>query len=398
MRLLKDKLLLTKYDGCILSARRSGNEIIELSFEPEKEQTIVGNVYVARVENVVKNIGAVFVSYDKGEIAYLPLEEATFGKLNKDNTPVHQGELLLIEIASEAIKTKPPKATTYINCTGRYSVLTMGKPGLGISSKIIDANLRNLYKDEFTKYLTDEYGIIIRTSAESVSFEEIRKEIEQLIKDYESIIKYADTRSAHTILRKDEKSYLKALRNIDFNEISQIVTDDTLIYKDVLEYIERYDSSMKDKLVLMNEETDSVLKIYGLESKIKQALSSTVWLKCGGYLVIQPTEALTVIDVNSGKCISKKKSIKDTVRKVNFEACEMIAKQLRLRNLSGIIIVDFIDMDDEDMRKELLDELKKCIEPDPVKTVVVDITKLNLVEITRKKIRKPIYEQRLQKG
>ncbi len=157
-------------------------------------------------------------------------------------------------------------------------------------------------------------------------------------------------------------------------------------------YIKLYDKAVLDKLVYIDEE-QSVLKLHGLESVIKQVLSERVWLKCGGYLVIQPTEALTVIDVNSGKCVLKKKTLTETIKKVNLEACEMIAKQLRLRNLSGIIIVDFIDMEDEKDREELLKTLKTYIEADSVKTLLIDMTKLNLVEITRQKIKKPVYEQ-----
>ena len=137
---------------------------------------------------------------------------------------------------------------------------------------------------------------------------------------------------------------------------------------------------------------DYIKNVFGIETVIKHALSERVWLKCGGYIVIQPTEALTVIDVNSGKYVIKKNDTNEAAKRVNYEACDMIAKQLRLRNLSGIILVDFIDMNDEE-RDKLLKYLRTKVETDKVKTVVVDVTKLYLVEITRKKIKKPIYEQ-----
>lgn len=387
MRLLSDKLLLTKYKGHILTARKADNEIVEMNFEPEGSGTIVGNIYVGRVENVVKNINAAFVSYEKGMTAYLPLEDKV----------LHQGDLIVIQIVNEAIKTKPPKASMDFSLTGRYAVVTHGKPGLGISSKITDKRLREELKARFESFTLEECGIVIRTNAADASVEEIEAELEALLAKYETIIKYAGMRSAHTLLHEEEKAYVTALRSINFNEVSQIVTDDKAVFEDVEAYIKVYDKKVLDKLVYMYEE-QSVLKLHGLESVIKQALSERVWLKCGGYLVIQPTEALTVIDVNSGKCVLKKKTLKETIKKVNLEACEMIAKQLRLRNLSGIIIVDFIDMEDENDREELLKTLKTYIETDLVKTLLIDMTKLNLVEITRQKIKKPVYEQLKDSG
>jgi len=387
VRLLSDKLLLTKYKGHILTARKTDNEIVEMNFEPEGSGTIVGNIYVGRVENVVKNINAAFVSYEKGKTAYLPLEDKV----------LHQGDLVVIQIVNEAIKTKPPKASMDFSLTGRYAVVTHGKPGLGISSKITNKKLREEVKARFESFTLEDCGIVIRTNAADASFEEIASELDVLMSKYETIIKYAGTRSAHTLLREEEKAYVTALRSINFNEISQIVTDDKTVFEEVAAYIKLYDKAVLDKIVYIDEE-QSVLKLHGLESVIKQALSERVWLKCGGYLVIQPTEALTVIDVNSGKCVLKKKTLKETIKKVNLEACEMIAKQLRLRNLSGIIIVDFIDMEDENNREELLKTLKTYIETDPVKTLLIDMTKLNLVEITRQKIKKPVYEQLKDSG
>ncbi len=389
MRLLSDKLLLTKYEGLVLTAKKTNNEIVEMNFEPADTGTIVGNIYVGRVENIVKNINAAFVSYAKGKTAFLPLDEA---KDLSDGRVLHQGDLVLIQIANEAIKTKPPRATTFINIVGRYAVITYGKLGLGVSSKITNSNLREEYKERFEQYSSEEYGLVIRTNAENASTDEIDKEISTLVSRFEKIKIAARTRAAHTILHVEEKNYIKELRSINFNEISQIITDDKMIYGDVAEYIKGYDEAAINKLVYIDED-QAVLKIHGLESVLKQAVSERVWLKCGGYLIIQPTEALTVIDVNSGKCVLKKKTLKETIKKVNLEACAMIAKQLRLRNLSGIIIVDFIDMEEEEDRKELLKALKEYIETDPVKTVLIDMTKLNLVEITRQKIRKPIYEQ-----
>jgi len=403
VRILKDKLLFTVYKEYVMMARSTDSEIVELQFEPLAGESILGNMYIGRVENVVKNINAAFVSYAKGEIAYLPLEEAespffteTSGAggsaPGSNKLPVKQGDNIVIQIVNEAIKTKQPKATaSFLDFTGRYAVVTYGKTGLGISSKITDKNLRKFFTEEFERYLTDEYGILIRTNAANVDLEIIHNEIKSLIKEASFIKNTSASRMHHTLLRAEEKAYITELRNINLLEVSEIITDNEQIFNELNDYALKYDAaSVKDIITL--KEPDYIKNVFGIETVIKHAFSERVWLKCGGYIVIQPTEALTVIDVNSGKYVIKKNDTNEAARRVNYEACDMIAKQLRLRNLSGIILVDFIDMNDEE-RNKLLKYLRSKVETDKVKTVVVDVTKLYLVEITRKKIKKPIYEQ-----
>lgn len=403
MRILKDKILFTVYKEYVMMARSTDSEITELQFEPLAGESILGNMYVGRVENVVKNLNAAFVSYAKGEIAYLPLEEAQSpfftetsgaggGAPGSKKLPVKQGDNIVIQIVNDAIKTKQPKATArFLNFTGRYAVVTYGKTGLGISSKITDKNLRKLYTEEFSGYLTEEYGVLIRTNAQNVDLAEVHSELKALINEADNLKSTSGSRIHHTLLRFEEKSYITELRNINLTEISEIITDDDGIYKELQDYIKRCGFNSLNNIITLKE-PDYIKNIYGLETVIKHALQEKVWLKCGGYLVIQPTEALTVIDVNSGKFVIKKNDVNEAAKRVNYEACDMIAKQLKLRNLSGIIIVDFIDMEAEE-RQSLLKYLRSKVEADRVKTVVVDVTRLYLVEITRKKIRKPIYEQ-----
>ncbi len=395
--------MFTVYKEYVLMARSSDSEIIELQFEPLSGKSILGNMYVGRVENVVKNLNAAFVSYKKGETVYLPLDEAKSPFFTETSgaggtvpgskkLPVKQGDNVVIQIVNEAIKTKQPKATAkYLDFAGRYAVLTFGKPGLGISSKITDANLRKLYSEEFSGYLTEDYGVLIRTNAQNVDFKEVHDELKALIKEAETIKNTAMQRTHHTLLRAEEKSYITELRNMNLEEISEIITDNEQIYNELLAYSARYGSVALDGIISLKE-PDYIKNVFGLETVIKHALSERVWLKCGGYIIIQPTEALTVIDVNSGKFVIKKNDTSEAAKRVNYEACDMIAKQMKLRNLSGIILVDFIDMNDEE-RDNLLKYLRSKVENDRVKTVVVDVTKLYLVEITRKKIKKPIYEQ-----
>ena len=177
-----------------------------------------------------------------------------------------------------------------------------------------------------------------------------------------------------------------------YEELEEILTDDGDIFEELTRYLEESRPEELPKLVLYDDPLLPLQKLYSLETAISHALARKVWLKSGAYLVIEPTEALAVIDVNSGKYAGRKK-IDDTILKINLEAAEEIGRQLRLRNLSGIIIIDFIDMERAKDRECLMDSLRKIVSADPVKTTVVEMTKLNLVELTRKKVRRPFYEQ-----
>ena len=165
------------------------------------------------------------------------------------------------------------------------------------------------------------------------------------------------------------------------------------MYEEMKEYLANYQKEDLEKLSFYSDNLLSLSKLYGVETKLENALREKVWLKSGGSLIIQPTEALTVIDVNTGKAVNGKKKVQETFLKVNLEAAEEIAKQIRLRNLSGIIIVDFISMDDKAAQKKVMQLLAELFKKDPIKTTLIDMTALNLVEITRKKVRKPLHEQ-----
>ena len=187
------------------------------------------------------------------------------------------------------------------------------------------------------------------------------------------------------------KSYITSIRDGYHNEVAQIITDDEVIYEEISEYLEVYQSEDTNKLKFYDNSVTSLQTLYNVRRDIEEALSEKVWLKSGGYLVIQPTEAFVSIDVNSGKYVSKKDAQKEYF-KVNLEAAEEIAHQIRLRNLSGIIIVDFINMQVKENQEKLMKAFEEFVAEDPIKTSIVDMTKLNLVEITRKKARRPLYE------
>ena len=188
-------------------------------------------------------------------------------------------------------------------------------------------------------------------------------------------------------------AYLCTIRDRDTESLSEIITDDPILYQQIKEYLTCYQPEDLQKLRMPEDSSISLDRVYRISLQLNEALQKRVWLKSGGYLVIEPTEALTVIDVNTGKAVTKKKNVQETFFQINVEAAKEIAKQIRLRNISGIIIIDFINMQEEKAREDLLYTLKEFVKQDPVKTTVIDMTALSLVELTRKKERRPLYEQ-----
>ncbi|TCT14921.1 ribonuclease G [Natranaerovirga pectinivora] len=390
---MSGKLVITKNSNRVITALMNNDNLIDLDYQDIDESQIIGNIYIGKVKNILKNINAAFVDIGREENAYLSLtENSGFIFLNsKNNDKINIGDEILVQVTKESTKTKGPVLTTHFSVTGRYMVLTYGKTYIGISNKIIDTKKKSTLKRLMKPYQSKEYGFIIRTNAQFVGEEDIIQEINDLIERYENIKKIAMYRSCYQIIEKSPSPFIASLRNYYNNELDRITVDDKEIYADIKGFLEQYNLN-NIELQYYEDSNLSLFDLNSLGTKIEQAMKEKVWLKSGAYLVINPTEALVVIDVNTGK-YSGKKNFEETVYKINMEAAKEIAKQIRLRNLSGIIIIDFIDMKKPEYRESLLQELNSYITDDPVKTTLIGMTPLNLVELTRKKIKKPIYEQ-----
>jgi len=395
--------VITKYNNVIVSAHFEGLDMVQVSLNAPSDEGILGNIYLGKVKNIVKNINAAFIEIEGGRVCYYSMGENlnpimaqdAGGKRNdkKAGSNLKIGDELIVQVVKEDVKTKAPVVSANLNFTGKYAALTYGKTAIGISSKINDEKERKRLKEIALKYGNKEFGIIIRTNAAYVSEERIASEIEKLIASYENIRKYGIYRTSFSLLYKTPPNYICDLRDSYTDNVDEFVTDDLELYNNMKEYLQTYQPEDIDKLRLYQDELVSLSALYGIGDKINDAIRPMVWLKSGGSIVIQPTEALTVIDVNTGKAIAGKKKTQETFLKVNREAAKEIARQIRLRNLSGIIIIDFIDMELEKDKELLMEELKEYFRKDPIKTTLVDMTALGLVEVTRKKVRKPLHEQ-----
>lgn len=363
-----------------------------------------GNIYIGRVRDIVKNIDCAFVEIMPGVVGYYSLSENhTHNFLNKKNSPnVCQGDLLLVQIKKEAVKSKACVLSSKISLNGAYSVLNYHDSGIHLSSKLNNERKREELINQYSSICSDcsidleQYGIVVRTNAPLASNAEIESELRSLHSRLKSITSRAIYQRAFTLMEKPEPPYLSMVQSFHDGCIAEIITDSSDIQNELNHYFND-DSEIylrpfhSVNIRFYEDDSFPLYKMYGLESFIKKVSSRQVWLKSGAYLVIDPTEAMVVIDVNTGKNI-KGKEKDSSVLKVNLEAADEIARQLILRNISGIIVIDFINMKSKEYQKQLCDYMVRLLKSDPVPANFVEMNSLNLMFITRKKTSPPIYE------
>ena len=382
-----------------------------------EEGDLTGSIHLGRVKNILRNINGAFLDildYSGHVIPCFYPFPPEGGKKNEE-APLREGDSLLVQVIKDRIKSKAPIVSRSISLRGTYVVLTLNKEGLSFSSKWIGKkskeNLRRVLAEEMrelseiqeitkpgasTEAKKMSIGITLRTAAQQGSPSAIKKELRYLKKEMERILQLRDYRKAPVLLKRAEAGYLEVLRKISPWQLEEIITDDEEVYKNIASYFETADS-FPAALRLYKDSRLPLHKLYRIGTLLSEALGSRVWLKSGGYIVIEVTEALTSIDVNTGKNIKGMDPAR-TIRETNKEAAEEISRQLRLRNLSGIILIDFIDMKKREDREEILLLMRKRAAEDPVKVQVLDFTRLCLLEMTRQRIKGTLKEQMSEKS
>lgn len=376
----------------LFAALEEQGRISQLTFSETASRGILGNIYVGKVQNIVKNIRAAFIEIADGIMCYYSLDdkaEPVFTNPKKDSV-MKIGDEVIVQVSKEGMKTKLPSVTSNLNFTGRYLVLTSQRKELGFSGKLNKEEKKRI-REFLEGSMPENAGIIVRTNARNAKKEEILEELKNLQSRYEALLKKGRSRVCFSLLEEHMPEYLQTLQNVYTQALDEIVTNDAEVFQAVQNYLNCY-GEYEIPLRFYEDKLLPLSKLYSLESVLERSLQERVWLKSGGFLVIQPTEAFVCIDVNTGK-FSGKKEIQETFRKINLEAAKEIAWQLRLRNLSGIILIDFINMEDQEDKRELLHTLQAYLNQDPIKSTVIDITPLNIVEVTRKKVRKPLLEE-----
>ncbi len=382
-----NRLIITRLEGRILTVLMEDMKAVQMDFE-DPGPSLLGNIYIGKVKDVVKNINAAFVDLGGGVTGYY--------SPGASSDALRPGDEILVQVSKDAVKSKDPVLTAQLTLTGRYCVLSADPSGekghVRFSGKIND----EAWKKQMAEYLRpardDAFGLIVRTNAYQAPPERILNEMNRLTERMKQILAAAPYRTCFSLLYEEAPSYIARLRDHDAQTAGEIVTDDGEIFRKLKEFLESEQPDTAGRLRFYEDPMVSLVKLYSIEKNLHDALQKRVWLASGAYLVIEQTEAMTVIDVNTGK-FTGRKAVRDTIRMINLEAAKETARQLRLRNLSGIILVDFINMESAADREELLRALAEHCFNDPVKTTVLDMTRLGLVEITRKKTRKPLHEQ-----
>ena len=378
----------------ILALERAGGEtrlavledgrLCEIYHERGGSAGLAGNIYAGRVQNVLPGMNAAFVDIGSGKNGFLPADDID-GELRP-------GRMVVVQVDKEPGGGKGPRLTGKLSIPGRATVLLPGLRYAGVSKKITEDGERDRLFG-IAKDLSEEYnhGVIVRTEGEGAPEEELRADFARLAQDWRRIEAEALHSASPRLIRSGGDLALKAVRDMLGADVERVRTDDAALYERLKAHAGALTPQYADRVELVETQTP-LFDLLRIDHQLEQALARRVHLKSGGNLVIDETEALTVIDVNSAK-FTGKRSLRDTILRLNCEAADEIARQLRLRDVGGIVIVDFIDMDSEDDRVALLSHLREAVRFDPNRVNVLGVTALGLVELTRKKERQPLRNQ-----
>jgi len=392
--------------------------VVEFYIERHTDRGIAGNIYMGKVIKVLPGMQAAFVDIGLDKAAFLYItdvyedfedfekfmksEDFIEGEENEfDETSIHnfstplqiddilyEGKEILVQVIKEPMGSKGARISSHISMPGRLLVLTPMFNNIGISRKIKDEVERKRLKEIIQKIKSDEMGFIVRTAGEGKSDEELNFDREFLLKFWDNIQKEKSHTSVPSLIYKDLDITLRAIRDLYSKDVKKVVVDSEQEYNKILDFIKNYIPNLRYSVELFDKE-GGIFDYYGIEMEISRALGKRIWLKSGGYIVIEETEALTAIDVNTGRYVGKRNP-EDTILKTNLEAVKEITYQLRLRNIGGIIIIDFIDMEKESSRNKVFHALKESLRHDKAETNILQISELGLVEMTRKRTRKSL--------
>ncbi|HUD37514.1 MAG TPA: Rne/Rng family ribonuclease [Streptosporangiaceae bacterium] len=364
--------------------------LVEHYVDKASHQSYVGNVYLGKVQNVLPSMEAAFVDIGKGRNAVLYAGEVNFdatgleGVAKRIESALKSGQSIMVQVTKDPIGHKGARLTSQVSLPGRYLVYVPGASMTGISRKLPDTE-RNRLKQILKKVAPEEGGIIVRTAAEGASEEELLHDVTRLVAQWQAIERKAKTASSPDLLYGEPDLTIRVVRDIFNEDFTKLVIASDSEWDLVDEYVRYVAPNLSDRLERWSDEAD-LFAAYRIDEQLGKALDRKVWLPSGGSLVIDTTEAMTVIDVNTGKFTGQGGNLEQTVTRNNLEAAEEIVRQLRLRDIGGIIVIDFIDMVLESNRDLVLRRLIECLARDRTKHQVAEVTSLGLVQMTRKRV------------
>jgi ribonuclease G len=379
-------------------------ELVEIFIERPVHQRVVNNIYKGKVENVLPGMQAAFVDIGLDRNSFLYVDDALLGRAEVEGVTVgapskkptikevvRPGQEIIVQVMKEPIGTKGARVSRHITLPGRFLVLMPYVDYIGVSRRISDERERDRLKQVAARVKPEGMGLIVRTVAEGAQEEELARDVAFLVRLWERICHRAKTAPAPSLLHRDMGLVHRIVRDWFDDTVDQLIIDHKEEYQRALEVLDLHAPHLKERVKLYTRTDQSLFDFYSVEMEIEKALRKRVWLKSGGYIVIDQTEALTSIDVNTGKFVGTT-NLADTVFKTNLEAAREIARQLRLRDIGGIIIIDFIDMEVQEHKDKVLRTLEEELRKDRTRANVLGLTRLGLVEMTRKKSRQNLDE------
>ena len=385
----KKQMLISYKGGSSKIAILEGATLVEYYSAESKTKSLVGNIYLGKVKNVLPGMEAAFVSFGEEKNGVLYVADISNSRRNsKIENLLSKDQEILVQVVKDAMGEKGARLTGQISFPGRYMVLIPNSNTKGISRRLPDEERGRLDKI-IRKIKPEGFGVIVRTAAEGVNEASLKSDIDKLIIEWEKVSKN-NQGSAPILIHEEPDISVKVIREHLGTNFKKLLIEGGKHFEEIKEYINETSPELNEIIEAYNDELD-LFERYHIEDQIKKALDRKVWLPSGGHLIIDRTEALTVIDVNTGKFVGKD-SLEQTVYENNLEASEEIARQLRLRDIGGIIVIDFIDMESVKRQEELLNKFKQELAKDKTRTQVFNISRLGLVEMTRKNVSAGLIE------
>lgn len=374
-----------------------GKDLVEHYTTRKGHTSIAGNIYQGRVQNVLPGMEAAFVDIGTAKNGVLYVGDVQWDELDVEpgtrpriEQVLQKGQAVLVQVTKDPMGTKGARLTTQISLPGRYLVLVPESGVQGISRRL-PASERDRLRKIASSIRPEGFGLIIRTAAEGASEDELRADAERLRDRWFEIYAIARQGKAPMLLYEEPELVIKVLRETFGPDFKKVTIDERATYERIVDYLDTYEPELKSKVEYYEANDIPLFDRYHVTSQLQKALDRKVWLPSGGHVVIDRTEALTVIDVNTGKNVGKS-NLEETVFKNNLEAAEEISRQLRLRDIGGIIVIDFIDMEIRKNRQQVLQTFRECLARDKTRTQVFDISELGLLEMTRKNVSEGLIE------
>ena len=396
--------------------------LVEFYLEQPTEKGLVGNIYKGRVVRVLPGMQAAFIEIGLDRTGFLYVDdvhtdtdnlEERMADSNGDNgcsccgnepadtlirrSPgqniedlLTEGQEILVQVCKEPLGSKGARLTCHITLPCRNLVFMPMTDHIGISRKIEDEEVRQQLRTDIEELRPAGTGFIVRTVAENAISEDLEADMEFLLHSWDEIQDLADKSQAPSLVYEDLDITLRVVRDVFSPDVDRVVVDESQTFQRVLRFVETFAPSLKDKVQMCTEQIP-LFDAYGIEMDVNRALDKKIWLRCGGYIIIENTEALTVVDVNTGRYVGKS-GLEDTIFKTNMEAVKEIAYQLRLRNIGGIIIIDFIDMEEESHREEVFAAMKEAAKKDKSRVNILKVSEFGLVQMTRKRNREDLSQ------